>query len=76
MLAMLQAIPSLTNSSTDSDDSQEDEMAPQHASNVVANMASTGDNVQLEMLRLLKELSADVKSSRPAPFQERGGQEL
>ena len=76
MLAMLQAIPSLTSSSTDSDDSQENELTPQYVSNVAANVASSGDNVQLEILRILKELSVDIKSSRPVPYQDRGGQDF
>ena len=74
MLAMLQAIPS-SQSSSGSDDTQEDEhleqLPPvQHA----ANISSTNDRMQLEMLRLLKELSADIRVTRDSTKQDRDGQ--
>ena len=74
MLAMLQAIPSLQ-SSSESDDTQEDEhleqLPPvQHA----ANISSTNDRMQIEMLRLLKELSADIRATRDSTKRDRNGQ--
>jgi len=63
MLAMLQAIPSLAKSSSDSDTTPEEEELHHHLSQVAANMTSTSDRIQLEMLRLLKELSNDIKAS-------------
>ena len=74
MLAMLQAIPSLQ-SSSGSDDTQEDEhleqLPPvQHA----ANISSTNYRMQIEMLRLLKELSADIRATRDSTKRDRNGQ--
>ena len=37
-------------------------------------MTSTSDSIQLEMLRLLKELSNVIKASRAVPNQDRSGQ--
>ena len=70
MLAMIQAIPSLQSSSA-SKDSQEEKQLPavQHA----ANISSTNDRMQLEMLHLLKELAADIKLNWDSTNQDRNG---
>ena len=74
MLAMLQAIPSLAKSSSDSDDTPEEEELDYYLSQVAANIMSTSDRIQLEMLRLLKELSNNIKASRAVPNQDRSRQ--
>ena len=71
---MLQAIPSLAKLSSNSDNTPEEEELHHHPSQVAANMTSTSDMIQLEMLRLLKELSNDIKVSRAVPNQDRSGQ--
>ena len=70
MLAMLQAIPSLAKSSSDSDDTLDKEELDHHLSQIEANMTSTSDRIQLEMLHLLKELSNNIKASHAVPNQD------
>ena len=52
---MLQSIPALTKSSSQSNDSQEEPVT-----HVVANILNSNDNTQLEILRLLKEMHQDI----------------
>lgn len=64
MLAMLQSAPSLTASSEGSDDSDEYGVPNQPLNQAAANVLTTNDSVQLEMLCILKELSTDLKKNQ------------
>ena len=59
-LAILQHIPTLVSASTDSSNS-DTEPTLEHQANVALNNA-----VQLEILKLLKELSQDIKQTKAA----------
>ena len=63
LLSLLQNIPSLASASSDSTHS--DENTPQEYQ---ANATST-NTVQLEILKLLKELSTDIKQTKAVPRQ-------
>jgi len=60
LLALLQNIPGLSSASTDSTSSEE-ESPQQHQAN-----ATSTNTVQLEILKLLKELSKDIKQTKAA----------
>ena len=59
VLAMLQSIPDLTSSSSGS--TSEEEKPSTHQANALV------DQTQLEILRLLKEISQDLKKSKRGP---------
>ena len=71
MLAILQNIPGLSQASTESEDTVEDETPHHHSIQRAANLASSSDSIQLEMLRLLKELAMDMKHNRSVPTHDR-----
>ena len=71
MLAMMQNMPGLSQSSADSEDTVEDETPHHHSIQRAANVTSSSDTIQLEMLRLLKELAMDMKQNRSAPTDDR-----
>ena len=60
MLAMLYSIPSLASESSSNCETSE----------VNHNVNYTADQTQLEMLKLLKDLSQDMKICQPAPQQQ------
>ena len=71
MLAILQTIPALAQSSTDSEDTSEDHQSDYHPTQVAASLTSSSDSIQLEMLRLLKELAMDIKYNCSVPNDDR-----
>ena len=58
MLAVLQQIPSLTDTSSSSEDDCYEEEEP------AANSVVTNDQVQLEILKLLRDIQVDLKSAK------------
>ena len=63
MIAMLHSIPVLVASSSGSDDSYENNASDQPPIQTAANVSTTNDSIQLEMLCILKELSETIKKN-------------
>ena len=63
MIAMLHSIPVLVASSSGSNDSYENNASDQPPIQVAANVLTTNNSIQLEMLHILKELSGTIKKN-------------
>ena len=73
MLAMLQVMHNLA-SSTDSEDAQEEDASESYQAQTAASITSTSDKTQLEMQRILQQLSMDFTNNRTLPSQDKSAQ--
>ena len=64
MIVTLYSIPALVASSSGSDDSYENNTSDQPPIQVAANVLTINDSIQLEILRILKELSGTIKKNQ------------
>ena len=64
MIAILHSILALAASSSGSDDFYENNVSDQPPIQAAANVSTTNDSIQLEMLRILKELSGTIKKNQ------------